>query len=70
MAMRVVAPTIVSKFDVNTGDLYKTHDVRWLLLSREMAPAWAAEHADAWERRELVVCYPWPSGEACLIRVP
>lgn len=70
MAMRVAVPTIVSRSFVNAGDLYTTHDVRWLLFNREMTPTWASLHADAWAARELIVCYPWPSGEACLIRLP
>ena len=70
MAMRLPVPTIITQADVNAGDLYATHDVRWLLTNRSMTPAWAAAHPRAWARREVLVCYPWPSGEACLIRVP
>lgn len=70
MAMRVPVPTIVGRSFVNAGDLYATHDVRWLLFNRQMTPTWASRHADAWAARELIVCYPWPSGEACLIRLP
>jgi len=70
MAMRIPVPTIVSRSFVNAGDLYATHDVRWLLFNRAMTPTWASLHADAWEAREIIVCYPWPSGEACLIRLP
>jgi hypothetical protein len=70
MAMRVPVPTIITQADVNAGDLYATHGVRWLLTNRSMTPPWAEAHPDAWAARELLVCYPWPSGEACLIRVP
>jgi len=70
MAMRVPVPTIVGRSFVNSGDLYATRDVRWLLFNRQMTPTWASLHADAWAARELIVCYPWPSGEACLIRLP
>lgn len=33
MAMRIPVPTIVSRSFVNAGDLYATHDVRWLLFA-------------------------------------
>jgi len=69
-AMRVPVPTIVARPGLNGGDLYATHDVRWLLADRQVLPAWAAEHPDAWAARERLTCYPWPVGEACLIRVP
>lgn len=70
LAMRVPVPTIVGRSWVNASDLYATHDVRWLLFNRQMTPTWASLHPDAWAARELIVCYPWPSGEACLIRLP
>ena len=70
MAMRVPVPAIVTRTNLNTGDLYATHGVRWLLTNREGVPAWADRHPDAWARRELIRCYPWPSGEACLVHVP
>jgi 4-amino-4-deoxy-L-arabinose transferase-like glycosyltransferase len=70
MAMRVPVPTIIVQEDVNAGDLYRTHGVRWLLTNRQMTPTWAEIHPEVWAARELLVCYPWPSGEACLIHVP
>jgi 4-amino-4-deoxy-L-arabinose transferase-like glycosyltransferase len=68
--MRVPAQMIVVHPGVNDGDLYATHHVRWLLVNRDTVPTWAALHPAAWEARELLFCDPWPSGEACLIRVP
>lgn len=70
MAMRVPVPTIIVKPFVNTGDLYATHGVRWVFAARDTVPSWAAAHPEAWAARELVACYPWPSGEACLTHVP
>lgn len=70
MAMRVPVPTIIVQEDVNAGDLYRTHGVRWLLTNRQMTPTWAEIYPEVWAARELLVCYPWPSGEACLIHVP
>lgn len=70
MAMRVPVPAIVARTNLNTGDLYATHGVRWLLTNRQAVPAWVDRHPDAWARREVIRCYPWPSGEACLVRVP
>ena len=69
MAMRAPVPAIITQADVNAGDLYASHGVRWLLTNRSATPAWAPAHPEAWAARELLVCYPWPSGEACLIRV-
>jgi 4-amino-4-deoxy-L-arabinose transferase-like glycosyltransferase len=69
-AMRVPVPAIVARPGLNDGDLYATHGVRWLLADPQARPAWAADHPDAWEARERIACYPWPSGEACLIRIP
>lgn len=69
-AMRVPVPTLIVQPDVNAGDLYLSHGVRWLLTNREMTPTWASAHPEVWAARELLVCYSWPSGEACLIRVP
>jgi 4-amino-4-deoxy-L-arabinose transferase-like glycosyltransferase len=68
--MRVRAPMIVVHPGVNDGDLYATHHVRWLLVNPNMVPTWAPLHPDAWEARQMLFCDPWPSGEACLIRVP
>ena len=70
MAMRVPAPAITARSFVNAGDLYDEYGVRWLLIGRTMAPAWAGDHAAAWAAREVVECFDWPSGEACLVRVP
>lgn len=70
MAMRVPAPAITARSFVNAGDLYDEYGVRWLLMGPTMQPAWAGEHSEAWAAREVVECFPWPSGEACLIRVP
>jgi 4-amino-4-deoxy-L-arabinose transferase-like glycosyltransferase len=70
MAMRVPVPTLIVQGDVNAGDLYASPGVRWLLTNRDATPAWAASHPDAWAARRIITCYPWPSGEACLIRVP
>ena len=70
MAMRVPVPAIIVQADLNAGDLYASHDVRWLLSNRDAVPSWADDHPDAWAGRELLTCYPWPSGEACLVRVP
>lgn len=70
MAMRVPVPTLIVQSDVNAGDLYDSPGVRWLLTNRDATPAWAAAHPEAWAARETLACYPWPSGEACLIRVP
>ena len=69
-AMRVPVPAIVARPGLNDGDLYATHGVRWLLADPQARPAWAADHPEAWAARELIACYPWPSGEACLIRIP
>jgi 4-amino-4-deoxy-L-arabinose transferase-like glycosyltransferase len=70
MAMRVPAPAITARQFVNAGDLYDEYGVRWLLIGPDMQPAWAEEHLDAWAAREVIECFDWPSGEACLIRVP
>ena len=70
MAMRVPAPAITARPFVNAGDLYDEYGVRWLLIGPTMQPAWAGEHAEAWAAREVIECFDWPSGEACLIRVP
>ena len=70
MAMRVPAPAITARSFVNSGDLYDEYGVRWLLIGPTMQPAWAAEHPEAWSAREVIECFDWPSGEACLIRVP
>ena len=70
MAMRVPVPAIVVQSDINDGDLYASHGVRWLLSNRDAVPTWADEHPDAWAQRELLTCYSWPSGEACLVRIP
>ncbi len=70
MAMRVPVAAIVPRFDVNAGDLYEEHDVGWVLVDPGSAPAWVAHHADAWAAREEAGCFPWGSGEACLVRVP
>lgn len=70
MAMRVPAPAITARAFVNAGDLYEEYGVRWLLIGPAMAPSWAGAHAEAWEAREVIECFDWPSGEACLIRVP
>jgi hypothetical protein len=69
-AMRVRAATIVVRPGLNDGDLYGTHGVRWLLDDPQARPAWSDDHPDAWDAREQLACYPWPSGETCLIRVP
>ncbi len=69
-AMRVPVPAIVARPGLNDGDLYATHGVRWLLADPQARPAWASDHPDAWADRERIACYPWPSGEACLIRIP
>ena len=69
-AMRVPVPTIVVRPGLNDGDLYASHGVRWLLADRLATPMWAADHEGAWAARERLACYPWPSGDACLIRVP
>lgn len=69
-AMRVPVPMIVVRDYLNDGDAYVDHDVRWLLTNRAAVPTWAAAHAAAWAARTTLGCYPWPSGEACLIRVP
>ena len=69
-AMRVPVPEIVARPGLNDGDLYATHSVRWLLADPQARPAWAADHPEAWADREQIACYPWPSGETCLIRIP
>lgn len=69
-AMRVPVPTIVVRTNLNVGDSYADHGVRWLLTNRTAVPTWAEAHAEAWAARTTLACYPWPSGEACLIRVP
>ena len=69
-AMRVPVPAIVARPGLNDGDLYATHGVRWLLAGPQARPAWASDHPDAWAARERIACYPWPSGETCLIRIP
>ena len=69
-AMRVPVPAIVARPGLNDGDLYATHGVRWLLADPQARPAWAEDHPDAWADRERIACYPWPSGGACLIRIP
>lgn len=70
LAMRVPAPAIVPMFGINAGDLYAEHGVRWLLIGPTMAPAWADLHSAAWSAREVIECFEWGSGEACLVRVP
>lgn len=70
LAMRVPVPAITARSFVNAGDLYDERGVRWLLIDPSTAPAWAGEHSDAWAAREMIECFDWPSGEACLIRVP
>jgi hypothetical protein len=69
-AMRVPVPAIVARPGLNDGDLYATHGVRWLLADPLARPAWAADHPEAWADRARIACYPWTSGEACLIRIP
>lgn len=69
-AMRVPVPAIVPRPGLNDGDLYATHGVRWQLADPQARPAWASDHPEAWAARERIACYPWPSGEACLIRIP
>jgi 4-amino-4-deoxy-L-arabinose transferase-like glycosyltransferase len=68
--MRVPEPLIVVHPTVNQGDLYVSHGVRWVLVNRETVPNWAPLHTEAWAARTVGRCYPWPSGEACLIHVP
>lgn len=70
LAMRVPVPTIIVQGPVNEGDNYAGLGVRWLLLGLTQEPRWAADHPAAWAAREVLTCYPWSSGEACLIRVP
>ena len=70
LAMRVPAPAIVPRSDVNAGDLYDEYGVRWLLIGPSTAPAWAGEHAAAWAAREVIECFDWEPREVCLIRVP
>ena len=69
-AMRVPVPAIVVRPGLNDGDAYDAHGVRWLLDDPAVTPTWADEHPDAWAARDVIACYPWPIGEACLIRVP
>ncbi len=69
-AMRVPVPAIVVRPGLNDGDVYDTHGVRWLLDDPSVTPNWAKEHPDSWAAREVVGCYEWPIGDACLIRVP
>ncbi|MEO8247615.1 MAG: glycosyltransferase family 39 protein, partial [Chloroflexota bacterium] len=70
MGMRVPVPAIIVQREANDGDLYEEFGVRWVFGNRTTEPAWAGAHRQAWQERELMVCYPWPSGEACLYRLP
>jgi 4-amino-4-deoxy-L-arabinose transferase-like glycosyltransferase len=71
-AMRAPVPIYIrwSTSDVNTGDLYATAGVRWLVMADAYVPTWAAVHADAWRQRRAVLCYEWGRGTHCLVQVP
>ncbi len=70
LAMRAAVTTIVVQGEVNRGDLYTRHGVRWILAPRNYVPDWVATHASAWASREIVACYPWRPRDVCLVRVP
>lgn len=69
MGMRVPVPAIVPR-SVNQGDLYEEHGVGWLLIGPDLEPLWADEHPEVWAAREVIECYAWGSGPACLVRLP
>ncbi len=71
LAMRTAAQTIVSRSatDVNAGDLYVTHDVRWVFTTGT-PPGWASLHPAAWAGRVRELCVTWGPGVTCLYRLP
>jgi len=71
LAMRTGGPTIVSRpaTNVNAGDLYVTHAVRWVFTSGA-PPQWASLHPAAWAARVREICASWGPGVTCLYRLP
>ena len=72
-AMRAPVSTLLSRpsIGMNGGDLYAVHGVRWIVADESYTPAWAELHAEAWEARETVRCWPWGRDDnECLTRVP
>lgn len=73
LAMRAPVPAIVPRpaIDLNGGDLYESHGVRWIVADESYEPAWAGLHPDAWAARETVQCWPWgEDANECLISLP
>jgi hypothetical protein len=75
-AMRVATPTIVTwtpDLTVNADDLYATRGVRWVVAAVDdwhEVPRWSDAHAEAWDARETVVCYPWSDATYCIYHLP
>lgn len=72
LAFKAPVVAIVSRpeSDINSGDLYTAQRVRWVAVEANSVPAWAAQHVEAWNSREIALCDTWGNTALCLVRVP
>lgn len=70
--LRTHSPLFVSRPElaIDAGNLYVTHNVRWVVVTRGARPAWSFEAPEAWARSRTVFCVEWAGEKQCLVHIP